>query len=60
MPELEIAIRVVEIIVYTVLMMLLGDYLGYKIGRWRLAAIGGGIALVSIIAFAIYAAAALA
>ena len=38
MPELEIAIRVVEIIVAAVLMMLLGDYLGYKIGRWRLAA----------------------
>ena len=35
--------------------MLLGDYLGYKIGRWRLAIIVGVIALVSIIAFAIYA-----
>jgi len=34
--------------------------LGYKIGRWRLAIIVGLIALVSIIAFAIYAAVVLA
>ena len=60
MSELEIAIRVVEIIVAAMLMMLLGDYLGYKIGRWRLAAIVGGIAIVSIITFAIYAAVVLA
>ncbi len=60
MSELEIAIRVVEIIVAAILIMLLGDYLGYKIGRWRLAAIVGGIALVSIVAFAIYAAVRLA
>ena len=60
MPELKDAITVVEIIVATVLAMLLGDYLGYKIGRWRLAMIAGPIALVSIIVFAIYAAVVLA
>ncbi len=60
MSELKNAITVVEIIVAVVLVVLLGDYLGYKIGRWRLAAIVGGIALVSIIAFAIYAAIVLA
>ncbi len=56
MPELKSAITFVEIIVVTVVVLLLGDYLGYKIGRWRLAAIVGGVTLVSIIAFAIYAA----
>ena len=56
MPELKNAITVVEIIVSVVVVLLLGDYLGYKIGRWRLATIVGLIVLVSIIAFAIYAA----
>ena len=60
MPELKDAITVVEIIVAVVVALLLGDYLGYKIGRWRLAAIVGLIALVSIIAFAVYAAVVLA
>jgi len=56
MAELKTSITVVEIIVAVVLTMLLGDYLGYKIGRWRLAAIVGIVALASIVAFAIYAA----
>ena len=60
MPELKSAIISVEIIVAVVLLLLLGDYLGYKIGRWRLAAIVGIVALVSIVAFAIYAAVVLA
>jgi len=60
MPELKNAITAVEIIVALVLAMLLGDYLGHKIGRWRVAMIVGGIALVSIVAFAIYAAVVLA
>ncbi len=60
MSALEIAIRIVEIIVGAVLMMLLGDYLGNRIGRWRLAGIVGGTALASIIIFAIYAAVKLA
>ena len=56
MPELKLAITVVKTIVATVAAMLLADYLGYKMGRWRLAAILGGIALVSIVAYAVYAA----
>ena len=36
--------------------LVLGDYLGYKIGHWRLATIVGIIALVTVVAFAIYAA----
>lgn len=60
MVELKDAITIVEIIVGVVVAALLGDYLGYKIGRWRLAVIGGGIALLSIVAFAIVAAVILA
>jgi len=60
MLELKTAIVVVEVIITTVIVLLLGDYLGYKIGRWRLAAIVGGIALVTIVVFAIYAAVMLA
>ena len=55
MPELKSAMTIVEIIIAIVLMMLLGDYLGYKVGRWRLAAIVGLIALVTIVGFAAYA-----
>ena len=55
MPALKPNI-VFVVIMATVILLLLGDYLGYKIGRWRLAAILGGIALVSTVAFAIYAA----
>jgi len=55
MPELEGAITWVWIIVGAVAAMVLGDYLGYKIGRWRVAIIAGGIALAAIFAFAIYA-----
>jgi hypothetical protein len=36
--------------------MALGDYLGNRVGRMRLATILGGIVLVTIILFAIYAA----
>ncbi len=56
----DISVIVIGGIVAAVLIMLLGDYLGYKIGRWRLAAILGGVTLVSIVAFAIYAAVRLA
>jgi hypothetical protein len=56
MHELKNAIVGVGILITAVVMMLLGDYLGYKIGRWRLAAIAGSIALVSIVVFTIYAA----
>ena len=60
MLDLRGAITYVEIIVATVAVLLIGDYLGYKIGRWRLASIGGGIVLLTIVAFAIYAAVVLA
>ena len=54
--ELKNASTAVVIIVAAVVLMLLGDYLGYKIGRRRLAVTVGIVALVSIVAFAIYAA----
>ncbi len=56
MSELKTAITVVEIVVAAIVAVLLGDYLGYKIGRWKLAAFVGIVALVTIIAFVIYAA----
>ena len=55
MEELGTAIHYVEIIVGTVAAMVIGDYFGYKIGRWKLAWIGGSIALLSIIGFFVYA-----
>lgn len=60
MSVLEVAIRIVEIIVGTAAAMLLGDYLGHRIGRWRLAMIVSIVALISIVAFAIFAAIVLA
>jgi len=60
MPYLKTAITCVELIVATVAVLLLGDYLGYKVGRWRLASVTGIIVLVSIIGFAIFAAVVLA
>jgi hypothetical protein len=56
MPELQLAIRVVELIIAVMAVMALGDYLGNRVGRMRLATILGGIVLVTIILFAIYAA----
>jgi hypothetical protein len=56
MTQLQIARLTMIIIVATMAVLVLGDYLGYKIRRWRLATIAGSIALVSVIAFAIYAA----
>ena len=53
---LEVAIRIVEIIIAVLVTLLLGDYLGYKIGRRRLALISATIALVTVVVFAIYAA----
>lgn len=43
MGELKYAITAVEIIIGVLVAMVLGDYLGYRIGRWRLAAILGGM-----------------
>jgi hypothetical protein len=56
MSELKTAITCVEIIVAAAAAMLLGDYLGYKIKRVRLAVILGCIVLVAVVGFVIYAA----
>ncbi len=58
--DLARAITIVEIIAALAAAMALGDYLGYKIGRWRLATIVGLATLIAIIVFAIYAAVVLA
>ncbi len=56
MEELQSAIRYVVIIVAAVAAMILGDYLGYKIGRMKLVWSCIVAALLTIIIFAIYAA----
>ena len=56
MQELESVIRYVVIIVATIAAILLGDYLGYKIGRMKLVWSGVVVALLAIIVFAVYAA----
>ena len=58
--ELSRAITIVEIIAALSAAMALGDYLGYKIGRWRLATVLGIVTLATIVIFAIYAAIVLA
>lgn len=60
MAELKTAMTTVEIIIAVLAMMALGDYLGYKFGQRRVAAVMGIIALVVIVLFAIYAGIALA
>ena len=60
MDELKTAITTVEAIVAIAVLLTLGDYLGYKVGRWRLATFVGIVTLVVIVAFAIYAAIVLA
>jgi hypothetical protein len=60
MIELKTAITIVEIIVGVAFAMVIGDYLGHKVGRGKLA-IGTLISvLVLIVAFAIYSAVVLA
>ncbi|MBN1367683.1 MAG: hypothetical protein JW967_07135 [Dehalococcoidales bacterium] len=56
MDELKLAILIVVILVGIYVVMLLGDYFGYKFGRMRLALYGGYVTLGLIILFAIYAA----
>ncbi|MFH1381325.1 MAG: hypothetical protein ABIH70_00305 [Chloroflexota bacterium] len=56
MLELKTAITIVELIVGVAAVTVIGDYLGHKIGRWRLASIMGILVLIAIAAFAIYAA----
>ncbi len=60
MIEPKSATNIFVIIIAIIAAMTLGDYLGHKIGRWRLAIILGIIALVVIVLFAIYAAVVLA
>ena len=60
MAELQSAIKWVEIVIAVLAAALLGDYLGYKISRRRLAVIIGLIALATVVGFAIYAAVMLA
>lgn len=56
MSELKVAITIVEVIVTALVVLLLGDFLGYKLGRKKLAAIAGIILLISIVGFVICAA----
>ena len=56
MEELQSAIRYVVVIVATIAAILLGDYLGYKVGRVKLVWSGIVVALLAIIVFAVYAA----
>jgi len=52
----EVARNTFITIMAVLVVLLLGDYVGYKIGRRRLALIIATIALVTVVVFAIYAA----
>jgi hypothetical protein len=54
MRESEIA-KIFWAIIAFLIVLLLGDYLGYKLGRRRLALISGAIGLLTVVTFAIYA-----
>ena len=54
MSDIDIAIRVFEITIAALVLLLVGDYLGYKIGRRRLALIVATIALVTLVVFTIF------
>ena len=56
MEELQSVIRYVVIIVAALAAIILGDYLGYKIGRMKLVWTCIVAALLAIIIFAVYAA----
>ncbi len=56
MPELKSAITVVGIILAVAASMALGDYLGYKLSRRRLAMIIGLFCFASVVVFTIYSA----
>ena len=56
MESLRLAITVVEIIVGVALAMVIGDYIGYKFGRMKLATYTLFSVLGIIVLFAIYAA----
>ncbi len=56
METLKTAISIVEIIVAVAAVLLIGDYVGYKFGRMKLATYTLFTVLGIIILFAIYAA----
>ncbi len=56
MCRLELAIRIVEGVISFLVILLLGDYLGHRIGGRKLATGVGIIALVTVVAFAVDAA----
>lgn len=56
MFDLKTAITVVEVIVGIAVAMVIGDYLGYKFGRVKLATYSLFSALGIIVLFAIYSA----
>ena len=56
MPDLKLIITVIEIIVGVAAALLLGDYIGYKFGRMKLATYTLFTVLGLVILFAIYAA----
>ncbi|MDD4859408.1 MAG: hypothetical protein PHR56_04310 [Dehalococcoidales bacterium] len=56
MAEIKLAITAVEFIIGAVVAVAVGDYLGYKLGRMKLATILGIIALAVVVLFTIYAA----
>lgn len=55
MIDLKDALNILELIIATLVVLIVGDYLGYKFGRLRLVVTIGIIALVAIIAYVIYA-----
>ncbi len=54
--DLRLAIEIVVILVGIIAVMLLGDYIGHKFGRMKLAIYSGYIVLGLIVIFAIFAA----
>lgn len=56
MSELKTGITIVEITVAAMVLLVSGDYLGYRISRWRLASLAGITTLAVIVAFSVYAA----
>jgi len=60
MSELKTAITISEIVIGALVLVVLGDYLGYKVGHRRLASIIGIMAGVVIVVFVVYAAVVLA
>ena len=56
MSELKTTITIVEIIIGALALVILGDYLGYKVGHRRVANIAGIMAGIVIVVFVIYAA----